>query len=41
MSQPFEYNEEFLAIQLDVKWFADGSSTPVTVVMTDTQDWGY
>ena len=41
MSQPFIYNEEFLAVQLDVKWFADGSSTPVTVRITDTLDWGY
>jgi len=41
MSQPFEYNEEFLGIQLDIKWFADGSTTPVTAVITDTLDWGY
>ncbi len=41
MSPPFEYNEEFDAIQLDVKWYANGASTPVTVVITDTLDWGY
>ncbi len=41
MSQPFEYNEEFLGVQLDIKWFANAASTPLTVVMTDTQDWGY
>jgi len=41
MSQPFEYNNEFLGIQLDIRWQADGSSTPVTAVITDTLDWGY
>ena len=41
MSQPFDYNEEFDAVQLDVKWFADGANTPLTVVVTDTQDWTY
>ena len=41
MSQPFEYNEEFLGIQLDIKWQANGSSTPVTVRITDTQNWEY
>ena len=41
MSQPFEYNEEFLGIQLDIRWEADGASTPITAVITDTLDWGY
>ncbi len=38
MSQPFEYNDEFLDIQLDIQWFADGATTPVTSVVTDTLD---
>ena len=41
MSQPFEYNEEFLGVQLDVKWLADGANTPITVRISDDLDWVY
>ena len=41
MGNPQIYNDEFLGVQLDVKWEADGANTPVTIVQTDTQEWGY
>ena len=40
-SNPQIYNEEFMGVQLDIKWLADGASTPLTIIQTDTQDWGY
>ena len=40
-SQPVEYNGEFLGVMLDIRWEADGATTPVTITMSDTLDWGY
>ena len=41
MTQPFEYNEEFHGVQLDIKWYANNAATPITVIVTDTLDWVY
>ena len=41
MGNPQIYNDEFLGVELNVKWQANGASTPVTIIQTDTQDWGY
>ena len=39
--QPFAYNAEFAAIELDVMWHSVSAATPVTIILTDTIDWGY
>jgi len=39
--QPFAYNGEFAAIELDVMWHSATAGTPVTAVITDAINWGY
>ena len=45
MSPPEIYEGEYKGVQLDVKWYANSAAsaaaTPLTIVMTDTQDWAY
>ena len=41
MSQPEIYEGEYKGVQLDVKWYANAASTPVTILVTDTQEWTY
>ena len=41
MSPPEIYEGEYKGVQLDVKWYANGSATPITIIQTDTQEWGY
>ena len=41
MSQPEMYEGEYKGVQLDIKWFANGAATPITIIQSDSQDWGY
>jgi hypothetical protein len=41
MSQPEIFEGEYRGVNLDIKWFANGAATPVTIIQTDTQDWTY
>ena len=39
--QPFAYNGEFVAVELDVLWHSTAGATPLTMTLTDSIDWGY
>ena len=41
MSQPEYYEGEYKAVKLDIKWYANGAATPLTILVTDTQEWKY
>jgi len=41
MSQPKTYSDEYLGLQLEVKWFSLLGATPLTMAFTDTIDWGF
>jgi hypothetical protein len=41
MSPPEIYEGEYKGVNIDVKWYANAAATPLTIVMSDTQDWTY
>ncbi len=39
--QPFVYNGDFAAIELDVMWHSVSAATPISITFVDTIDWTY
>jgi len=39
--QPFGYSTDFAAIEMDVMWHSVSAATPITINLSDDEDWGY